>query len=787
MKKNGFVILLIGLLFFAGCVKETSGQKQEIPSKIFLNSVEGYLLEDFSDYGYRSLSFPVEIIDQRIKPASDYSLVVGETTYTVKRSPMNHLILEAFLPCMVSEEMIHLASLKCLSAKGAVDERTGEAVSIGFVYIQRDEEQNGTRLYELKLLNYLSLKNAKDPFVFKDGKLIRPEYIKTNEEDVYSLQRYYNARQSAAEKDVNGALTYLKERPNHDELVFTGHPNRVTSIDGSVQVEKPDVKERLFQIGAQGEITESATYTYDILDDSENNEIKVVFIRGNLDNEACRTADRYNLYIREATKCTFTETNPGVFEARIEYATTNNLQVVRNARFEALYKPGVAFMTAPSDGTTDTAIAQVLEWTAGENAVSYNLYFGTDTTALERVKSGLSETQYATSGLKNGETYYWQVESVSVEGLTNISTQSSLTTTWFDGGNGTEANPWQIATAQQLDAMRHYLGSKHVVHYRQTADIDLSAFTNWQPVGNTLYRFYGHYNGSNYRISNMTIDRASDNYLGLFGYTQNASISNLQVVDAAVLGDSQIGILTGYASYGTIKHIGVEGIVTGRAKVGGAVGYVENAVIEDSSASVTVTGSGSISDFIGGFVGLNVGDIQRCYAAGTVTGIKGVGGFCGENTLSTIEECYSTADVTATDKAAGGFAGRTNGTIINSYATGDVTGGISQTGGFIGYTNYDLNWQGKVENCYAAGAVSSVSGTIGGFLGEDADRNGTFPNNFWDMETTGQSSSVKGTGKTTEQMKDKTTFNDAAWDFQTDWNREESVNNGYPYLRENRP
>ena len=68
------------------------------------------------------------------------------------------------------------------------------------------------------------------------------------------MQRYYNARQSAAEKDVNGALTYLKERPNHDELVFTGHPNRVTSIDGSVQVEKPDVKERLFQIGAQGEI-----------------------------------------------------------------------------------------------------------------------------------------------------------------------------------------------------------------------------------------------------------------------------------------------------------------------------------------------------------------------------------------------------------------------------------------------------------------------------------------------------------------------------------------------------
>ena len=61
-----------------------------------------------------------------------------------------------------------------------------------------------------------------------------------------------------------------------------------------------------------------------------------------------------------------------------------------------------------------------------------------------------------------------------------------------------------------------------------------------------------------------------------------------------MMGDSQIGILTGYASYGTIKHIGVEGIVTGRAKVGGAVGYVENAVIEDSSAKCDRYGIGEL-------------------------------------------------------------------------------------------------------------------------------------------------------------------------------------------------
>ena len=48
----------------------------------------------------------------------------------------------------------------------------------------------------------------------------------------------------------------------------------------------------------------------------------------------------------------------------------------------------------------------------------------------------------------------------------------------FSGGSGTEADPWVITTAAQLNAVRNHLGG----HYRLSADIDLSGM-NWTPIG----------------------------------------------------------------------------------------------------------------------------------------------------------------------------------------------------------------------------------------------------------------------------------------------------------------
>ena len=49
----------------------------------------------------------------------------------------------------------------------------------------------------------------------------------------------------------------------------------------------------------------------------------------------------------------------------------------------------------------------------------------------------------------------------------------------FAGGSGTEDDPYQIATADQLNNVRNHLDK----HFILTANIDLLG-TNWDPIGN---------------------------------------------------------------------------------------------------------------------------------------------------------------------------------------------------------------------------------------------------------------------------------------------------------------
>jgi hypothetical protein len=52
---------------------------------------------------------------------------------------------------------------------------------------------------------------------------------------------------------------------------------------------------------------------------------------------------------------------------------------------------------------------------------------------------------------------------------------------------------------------------------------------------------------------------------------------------------------------------------------------------------------------------------------------------------------------------------------------------------------------------------------------------------FWDIETSGQTTSAGGEGKTTAEMKKLSTFASAGWDFVDIWNIGE--NQTYPFLR----
>ena len=149
--------------------------------------------------------------------------------------------------------------------------------------------------------------------------------------------------------------------------------------------------------------------------------------------------------------------------------------------------------------------------------------------------------------------------------------------------------------------------------------------------------------------------------------------------------------------------------------------------------AVDVNGTGH---YIGGLVGCNSGGaITTSYSTGTMTGNEDVGGLVGLNEGS-IDMSYSTGIVNGKYRV-GGLAGHNWGSIITSYSAGTVTG-ESRVGGLVGY-------------------ISKGGRTGGG--------SGRITASFWDIETSGQTTSAGGTGKTTAEMQTANTFIEAGWDF----------------------
>jgi hypothetical protein len=144
---------------------------------------------------------------------------------------------------------------------------------------------------------------------------------------------------------------------------------------------------------------------------------------------------------------------------------------------------------------------------------------------------------------------------------------------------------------------------------------------------------------------------------------------------------------------------------------------------------------------------------------------------------ATISNCYSTGSVTATNSSYGGLIGAAQRTILSDcYSTASVSGPANQAGGLLGQLRYA---EGSMTNCYSAGLVSASGASVGGLVGY-SDAGTTISDCFWDTQTSGQTTSAVGTGKTTAEMKQQATFTN--WDFTTTWDIDGVTNNGYPFL-----
>ncbi|MCR8632200.1 S-layer homology domain-containing protein [Paenibacillus radicis (ex Xue et al. 2023)] len=340
-------------------------------------------------------------------------------------------------------------------------------------------------------------------------------------------------------------------------------------------------------------------------------------------------------------------------------------------------------------------------------------------------------------------------------------------------GTGTASDPYQIATPAQLDLVRNYLDSG--LYFKLTADIDLSGYQSgegWVPIGDGSRPFQGNMEGNGHKITNLAINRPNNHYMGLFGYiSNNASVSDMKLENVDVKGYAYVGGLVGYNN-GTISNGSTAGYIIGNGYIVGGLAGENAGTIGNSYASVSVSGTSGTWD-VGGLVGVNYETISNSYATGNVTGAGELGGMIGYN-AGTINIGYATGSVTGSDGNVGGLVGYNEGTISNTYATGSVTG-AGEVGGLVGVND------GSISNSYATGRVTGSAANVGGLVGYSGNR--TISNSFYDSDTTKQSDTDKGDGKSNTDMKKQSTYPDSSWDFASTWGIGSSRNNGYPYLQ----
>jgi hypothetical protein len=162
--------------------------------------------------------------------------------------------------------------------------------------------------------------------------------------------------------------------------------------------------------------------------------------------------------------------------------------------------------------------------------------------------------------------------------------------------------------------------------------------------------------------------------------------------------------------------------------------------------------------FVGGLAGINIdGSITTTYSSGSVYGTNHVGGLVGGNG-GNVMHCHSTG-VASGNKIVGGLVGSNIGpvgTVTDCYSTG-VVDGDKNVGGLVGTNG------AYITRCYSMGAVRAIGNTVGGLLGGEGPSIVTVC--FWDVQTSGQNTSIAGTGKTTAEMQKASTFLEAGWDF----------------------
>jgi hypothetical protein len=377
----------------------------------------------------------------------------------------------------------------------------------------------------------------------------------------------------------------------------------------------------------------------------------------------------------------------------------------------------------------------------------------------------------------------------------------------FDGGSGTESDPYKIKTANQLACFAKSIneGTTYEGQYikqiksiklnddlnGQAASGDLSGANLWIPAGHRYYddnlgenvirTFAGQYDGDNNKISGLYMTNSvlpnEYGFKGLFGHATNATFKNMILSDVYVDVGGNTGALLGFAdgnltldkitTYGTLIAHGWDGAGVVSNQEGNDVGIV---IIENTTNNINLTCEGSCSGIIHRMgYNLNSNEPTTIFRNNTNNGnitytstpsiAGGLFGYVNAKGALVAENNVNTGKITGDGIHRGGNVGGimgqgvvTTASLTDSYNTGDNEslewcGSCGMLYGSI-WANGDVT----IDNSYNSGdyiptidLVSRDSNSyFGGIVGEIYSDNSTITNCFNTGDLAGNISYMAG-------------------------------------------
>lgn len=371
------------------------------------------------------------------------------------------------------------------------------------------------------------------------------------------------------------------------------------------------------------------------------------------------------------------------------------------------------------------------------------------------------------------ETFNGTVDANTYEGKDKNA--SDLATVYdADGNRVTDLNAYMwVEDVEQLQAIDTNLGG----NYALRNSIDATATQDWnsgdgdataegfKPIGvdengkvtitsvdgENKYGFYGKFDGLDYNIFNLNIDREGESHVGLFGVVHDAVINNVTFVGGSIAGGNVVGSLAGaVVGKSHISNITNSASVTGATDVGGIVGYSGNIlknVGEEGSEVDNIRTKVKFSDLIntgtvkgedhtgtptehGNNIGGLIGNLYNgslggtSYNLGSVTGEgHNVGGLVGHAYASTLGDgtnlIYNRLDVEGAYNV-GGIVGAMEGTTVQN---AENSGTVTATGYTDGtYSYHTAHW--KDGNHDTVQSVSVDIANAGGIAGSASNVDG---------------------------------------------------------------